>query len=889
MKPRSEQSIPADVLRLILSRVDQSHRQKNCALVSKAWRAAAATATTSVRISFYDEVDTVKPASLWRWLRQQGRQSLIELKVSGWARDSGGGFYDLPFDEQLKLPQLQDLYIMGNFSSIFGVDSNIGSNPVGRQQNPFAGMPGLTALRLLHIEFKCSINGLAALSLLTRLQELELFHVQLPPDQLEERENQVDMLPWTMRKQVPVHPVSFQQLTQLTSLSFDVDLCGKFAVAPLSCLQQLQVLNFNGAAVSQLGVLLGLPQSLRRLGMSWGGGSVLSSNTAPSLAALTSLKQLNFETIRVEAGVIHPSLLTGMQQLQELKLVGLATDALPALLEVMPMLRELRVLDITDDNAQLGGGVQPLPAAQVEQYSKLLPASSQLSSVTFTTSNSQMLTQEGCMEQVFNPARQLDSLKELVLDLSFPAAADENEPDEPQSVFATLQLLNLASCCPNLTKLHLPGLILPGADKRILLHWKKSLTSLAVGGIAFTDASVTAVLLKMTNLHELIIKNSPSVSDLGLLSLTALTKLTELKVANCGLSEDIETDDGVLRLLSGRIQPRVWLKVQNVCRRSEVCWRYVNDQLAEEKAATQRYRQLLGSARAQAAAAKAKLRGVCERLRDVAAACKKGLAESVSARQPGTEQAAGLPVQEEGAESQTQESDNTIKKILARQIYDSRGKPTVEVDLYTGKGMFRAAVPSGKSTGIHEAYEMRDGDKSRNQGAGVLNAVRNVNDVLAPALLGCDVTKQVELDQKMIELDGTENKSKLGANGILAISIAACRAGAAARGVPLYQHIADLAGNPRPVLPVPSFNVINGGVHAGNTLAPQEFMILPVGAPNFAEAMRMGSETYHTLRAIIQKKYGLEAVNVGDEGGFAPPIDSFEAALDLLTEAISEA
>lgn len=232
---------------------------------------------------------------------------------------------------------------------------------------------------------------------------------------------------------------------------------------------------------------------------------------------------------------------------------------------------------------------------------------------------------------------------------------------------------------------------------------------------------------------------------------------------------------------------------------------------------------------------------------------------------------------------------STITKIVARQVFDSRGKPTVEVDLTTSQGMFRAAVPSGKSTGVHEACELRDGDKSMYQGAGVLTVVKNVNEILAPAMLGMDVSNQTEIDQKMIELDGTDNKGKLGANGILAVSMAACRAGAAARGVPLYQHIADLAGNPRPVLPVPSFNVINGGVHAGNALAPQEFMILPVGAFNFEEAMRMGTETYHTLRSIIQKKYGLNAVNVGDEGGFAPPIDTFEAALDLLTEAIAAA
>ncbi|KAI8470774.1 MAG: enolase [Monoraphidium minutum] len=235
----------------------------------------------------------------------------------------------------------------------------------------------------------------------------------------------------------------------------------------------------------------------------------------------------------------------------------------------------------------------------------------------------------------------------------------------------------------------------------------------------------------------------------------------------------------------------------------------------------------------------------------------------------------------------------SIKDIKARQIFDSRGKPTVEVDLLVtidGRDeTFRAAVPSGKSTGIHEACELRDGDKALYKGASVLKAVKNVNDAIRPALLGMDATDQAAVDATMISLDGTDNKSALGANAILAVSMAACRAGAAAKGVPLYRHIADLAGNKSPVLPVPSFNVINGGVHAGNILAPQEFMILPVGAANFAEAMRMGTDTYHTLKELIVAKYGLDAANVGDEGGFAPPCDSFEAALELLVAAIDKA
>lgn len=231
----------------------------------------------------------------------------------------------------------------------------------------------------------------------------------------------------------------------------------------------------------------------------------------------------------------------------------------------------------------------------------------------------------------------------------------------------------------------------------------------------------------------------------------------------------------------------------------------------------------------------------------------------------------------------------TIQDIKARQIFDSRGKPTVEVDLVTSAGTFRAAVPSGKSTGVHEACELRDGDKALYKGASVFKACRNVTEKIKPALLGMDAADQTAVDEKMIALDGTEDKSILGANAILAVSMAACRAGAAAKGVPLYRHIADLAGNARPILPVPSFNVINGGVHAGNALAPQEFMILPVGATSFAEAMRMGTDTYHTLKELIVAKYGLDAANVGDEGGFAPPCDSFEAALDLLVAAIDAA
>lgn len=215
----------------------------------------------------------------------------------------------------------------------------------------------------------------------------------------------------------------------------------------------------------------------------------------------------------------------------------------------------------------------------------------------------------------------------------------------------------------------------------------------------------------------------------------------------------------------------------------------------------------------------------------------------------------------------------------------------MEVDLLTEKGLFRAAVPSGASTGIHEALELRDGDKSKYMGKGVSKAVNNVNQVIAPQLIGknFDVTDQTNIDEFMIQLDGTENKGNLGANAILGVSLAVCKAGAAQKGVPLYRHIADLAGNSKVVMPVPAFNVINGGSHAGNKLAMQEFMILPTGASSFTEAMRMGSEVYHHLKNVIKKKFGLDATAVGDEGGFAPNIQDNKEALELIQEAINAA
>ncbi|KAJ1977991.1 phosphopyruvate hydratase [Dimargaris xerosporica] len=234
-----------------------------------------------------------------------------------------------------------------------------------------------------------------------------------------------------------------------------------------------------------------------------------------------------------------------------------------------------------------------------------------------------------------------------------------------------------------------------------------------------------------------------------------------------------------------------------------------------------------------------------------------------------------------------------ITKAFARQIFDSRGNPTVEVEVTTDKGTFRNAVPSGASTGIYEALELRDGVKSQYKGKGVLQAVKNVNETIAPALIkaNLDVTQQAAVDDFLLKLDGTDNKAQLGANAILGVSLAVCSAGAAHKGVPLFQHIAELAGTDTNtfVLPVPAFNVINGGSHAGNKLAMQEFMILPTGAKSFTEAMKMGSETYHCLKTVIKEKYGQDATNVGDEGGFAPNIQDNREGLDLLQSAIEMA
>ncbi|KAI0196852.1 phosphopyruvate hydratase [Astrocystis sublimbata] len=233
-----------------------------------------------------------------------------------------------------------------------------------------------------------------------------------------------------------------------------------------------------------------------------------------------------------------------------------------------------------------------------------------------------------------------------------------------------------------------------------------------------------------------------------------------------------------------------------------------------------------------------------------------------------------------------------IKKIHARSVYDSRGNPTVEVDVVTETGLHRAIVPSGASTGQHEACELRDGDKTKWLGKGVTKAVDNVNSVIAPAAIekNLDVKDQSAVDKFLNDLDGTANKTKLGANAILGVSLAIAKAGAAEKGVPLYAHVSDLAGTKKPyVLPVPFQNVLNGGSHAGGRLAFQEFMIVPSAAPSFSEAMRQGAEVYHKLKALAKKKYGQSAGNVGDEGGVAPDIQTAEEALELITDAIEEA
>jgi len=228
--------------------------------------------------------------------------------------------------------------------------------------------------------------------------------------------------------------------------------------------------------------------------------------------------------------------------------------------------------------------------------------------------------------------------------------------------------------------------------------------------------------------------------------------------------------------------------------------------------------------------------------------------------------------------------DSRIAKVWAREVLDSRGTPTVEAEVRTSRICATAIAPSGASTGTHEALEMRDGGPRFN-GKGVLKAVENVNRRIADRLLGMDVTEQEDIDQAMIELDGTPNKSSLGGNAMTAVSLACARAGAKVRGIPLHEHL----GPGSSVLPVPMFNIINGGKHAGGELDIQEFMIVPGGAGSFVDALRMGAEVYHNLKNILKNRFGSRATNVGDEGGFAPPLKKTSQALEILSSAITAA
>ena len=230
-------------------------------------------------------------------------------------------------------------------------------------------------------------------------------------------------------------------------------------------------------------------------------------------------------------------------------------------------------------------------------------------------------------------------------------------------------------------------------------------------------------------------------------------------------------------------------------------------------------------------------------------------------------------------------SSTFIEDIMARQILDSRGNPTVEAEVRLSGGIIgRAAVPSGASTGIFEALELRDGDENYYLGKGVTKAVNNVNNVIAPELIGEDASNQQQIDNLMIEIDGTENKSKLGANAILSVSLAAAKAASLAYRMPLYRYLGGLNAT---ILPVPMMNIINGGAHADNNIDFQEFMIAPVGAYNFQEAIRMGSEIFHTLKSVLKSK-GL-VTSVGDEGGFAPNLKSNEEGIEVILEAIEKA
>ena len=229
--------------------------------------------------------------------------------------------------------------------------------------------------------------------------------------------------------------------------------------------------------------------------------------------------------------------------------------------------------------------------------------------------------------------------------------------------------------------------------------------------------------------------------------------------------------------------------------------------------------------------------------------------------------------------------NSNIEKIYAREILDSRGNPTIEVDVITESRHFgRAAVPSGASTGEHEAIELRDLDKNRYLGRGVRKAVRNINSIISDALIGFDVTKQSEIDNLMIELDGTKNKSKLGANAILGVSLAAKHASAKVLNIPLFQNFSE---NTNYILPMPMMNILNGGSHANNSVDVQEFMIIPFGSNTFSEALQMGTEVFHQLKSVLNTK-GMNTA-VGDEGGFAPNLSSNEEAIEIILESISKA
>jgi enolase len=226
-----------------------------------------------------------------------------------------------------------------------------------------------------------------------------------------------------------------------------------------------------------------------------------------------------------------------------------------------------------------------------------------------------------------------------------------------------------------------------------------------------------------------------------------------------------------------------------------------------------------------------------------------------------------------------------ITKVVGREILDSRGNPTVEADVYLADGsMGRAAVPSGASTGEHEAVELRDGDKSRYLGKGTLHAVSNITEHIAPALTGADAERQSSIDRLMLSLDGTHNKSRLGANAILAVSMAVARASAASQQTPLYRYLGGISAC---ILPVPMMNILNGGAHADNSVDPQEFMIVPYGAEKFSEALRWGAEVFHTLKSVLKKRG--YSTSVGDEGGFAPNLKSNDEALEVVLDAITKA